>query len=157
MFHRSKVASFQEQDCKLTLRKALEEFYNINSSFFNKPNPNNDWNELLVHHDVGHVFFGVNTTLIDEAAGDCWTLFATDMKFSEYLKYTKTPEAQRILKSIGIKKLFKSIIYTIPLLIKVFISSKKMTRKWEVRGYEKYLDTPLFEVRKMYNLQILTY
>ena len=121
MFHRSKVASFQEQDCKLTLRKALEEFYNINSSFFNKPNPNNDWNELLVHHDVGHVFFGVNTTLIDEAAGDCWTLFATDMKFSEYLKYTKTPEAQRILKSIGIKKLFKSIIYTIPLLIKVFI------------------------------------
>ncbi|OUR99509.1 hypothetical protein A9Q84_00380 [Halobacteriovorax marinus] len=157
IFERRKVAKFQEQDCSLTLREAMEEFYSINSKLFSKPDPLTNWTELLVHHDVGHVFFGVNTSLLDETAGDCWTFFATDMTFKEYKDYANTPEGKKLIQDIGPKLLVKSLIFGIPLMCKVFLRSKKMSRKWQVRGYEEYLDMPLGEIRKLFKLEILKY
>lgn len=156
-FNRSKIASFQEQNCQLTLREAIEEFYSINSGFFSRPESNTIWTELLVHHDVGHVFFGVNTSLMDEACGDFWTMFATDMSIKEYSQYAKTPEGKKLLKYLGFNLLVKTMLLTIPLMFKVFIQSRKMNKKWEVRGYEQFLDMPLGEVRKIHNLTILSY
>jgi hypothetical protein len=77
-FNRIKVAQFQEQDCKLTLREAIDEFYEVNSNIFSPPEPETLWTELLVHHDVGYVFFGINTSILDEAAGDYWTMFGSN-------------------------------------------------------------------------------
>ena len=59
-FNRTKVSQFQDQDCKLTIRKAFAEFYSVNLHIFSAPKPYTAWTELLVHHDIGHVFFGVN-------------------------------------------------------------------------------------------------
>ncbi|NQY64380.1 MAG: hypothetical protein HRT38_11725 [Alteromonadaceae bacterium] len=156
-FHRTKIAKFQDQHCKLTLREALAEFYSINAHLFSVPEPKTKWTELLVHHDVGHVFFGVNTSILDEAAGDYWTLFGTDMSFKEYLAYTNTPEGKKLIKDIGFINIIKSIFLGLPLLYKIYLRSKKMTHKWEVKGYEKYMDVPLTDVRKIFNLKILRY
>ena len=38
-FERTKVAQFQDQECKLTLRDALAEFYSVNSHILSKPKP----------------------------------------------------------------------------------------------------------------------
>ena len=106
-FNRIKIAQFQEQNCKLTLKEALAEFYAINSSTFSVPKPETKWTELLVHHDVGHVFFGVNTSILDEAAGDYWTLLGSDLSFKEYLDYAKTPEAKNSWKNMAILLLLR--------------------------------------------------
>jgi len=156
-FNRTKVAKFQDQACKLTLRVALAEFYSVNSHLFAVPEPDTEWTELLVHHDVGHVFFGVNTSILDEAAGDYWTLFGSDMSFKEYLAYAKTPEGKQLIKNIGFINIVKSLITGLPLLYKTYFRAKKMTRKWKTRGYEQYMDTPLAEIRKAFNLEILDY
>ncbi len=108
-FNREKVAAFQDQDCKLTLREALAEFYVINSALFCVPVPETPWTQLLVHHDVGHVFFGVNTSILDETAGDYWTLFATDLSFKEYLAYANTPQVKWSSKTV---QLFGSIKFS---------------------------------------------
>ena len=107
-FNRTKIAKFQDQDCMLTLREALAEFYEINSHLFSVPEPKTKWTELLVHHDVSHVFFGVNTSILDETAGDYWTLFATDLSFKEYLMYANTPEGKKLIKDIGMINIIKS-------------------------------------------------
>ena len=156
-FNRTKIAKFQEQDCKLTLREALAEFYSINSHLFSVPEPKTKWTELLVHHDVGHVFFGVNTSILDETAGDYWTLFGTDLSFKEYLMYAKTPEGIKLIKDIGMINIIKSLILGLPLLYGIYFRSRKMTRKWKTRGYEQFMDTPLVEIRKLFNLKILEY
>jgi len=156
-FKRTKVGKFQEQNCSLTLKEAVEEYYTINAHLFSRPDPKTPWTDLLVHHDVGHVFFGVNTSLLDESAGDWWTLMATDLKFKEYAAYAKTPEAKMLFKEIGARLLIKSIIYSSPLVFKIYKKSRQMNKKWQSRGYEKYMDTPLAEIRKIYNLKILDY
>lgn len=156
-FSRTKIAKFQEQHCSLTLGEALTEFYSINSHVFSYPEATTKWTTLLVHHDVSHVFFGVNTSILDEAAGDYWTLFATDMSFKEYFAYTKTPEAKKLIKNIGFKNILKSLFFSLPLLYKIFLRSKKMTHKWQSTNYEHFMNTPLAEVRKAFNLTILEY
>ena len=156
-FNRTKVAKFQEQNCSLTLKEAVDEFYTINSHLFSRPDPKTAWTHLLVHHDIGHVFFGVNTTILDEAAGDFWTLMGTDMKFKEYAAYVKTPQGKRLLKETGPRLIIKSLLYSSPLLYKIFIRSRRMKKKWELRGYKNYMNTPLGEVRRIYNLKILDY
>lgn len=156
-FERTKVAQFQEQNCKLTLREALAEFYAVNSHILSVPKPETRWTELLVHHDVSHVFFGVNTNILDEAAGDYWTMFGTDLSFKEYLDYANTPEGIKLLKEIGFLNIVKSLFFGVPYLFMIFFRSRKMTRKWETRGYEQYMDIPLNEIRKIYNLKILEY
>jgi hypothetical protein len=156
-FYRTKVAQFQDQHCVLTLREAVAEFYKINSNIFSVPKPETKWTELLVHHDVGHVFFGVNTSILDETAGDYWTLFATDLSFKEYISYANTPEGKALIKNIGFINIIKSLFLGLPLLYKIFRRSQKMTLKWKTKGYEQYMDIPLCEIRKKYNLEILTY
>lgn len=156
-FYRTKIAQFQEQGCQLTLREALAEFYCVNSQMFSVPEPETKWTELLVHHDVGHVFFGVNTSILDESAGDYWTLFATDLSFKEYLEYASSPEGKKVIKSIGFMNIFKSLILGLPLLFRTYLNSRKMTRKWKTKDYDKYMDIPLVEIRKEYNLNILEY
>ena len=156
-FYRTKVAQFQQQNCRLTLKEALAEFYAVNANIFHKPNPETKWTELLVHHDVGHVFFGVNTSILDETAGDYWTLFASDLSFRESLDYANTPEGKQLVKSIGFVNIAKSLILGLPLLIKILFRARKMTRRWQIKGYEKYMDTPLGEIRKEHNLRILEY
>jgi len=156
-FTRKKIAKFQDQNCLLTLQEAIDEFYTINSHLFSRPAPNTKWTELLVHHDVGHVFFGVNTSLLDEAAGDCWTMFGTNMTIKEYISYGKTPEGKQLIKQIGPKLLIKSSIYVLPLMAKIIALSLKMNRRWDLRGYQEHLNTPLGELRDSYNLKILDY
>lgn len=156
-FNRTKVAQFQDQDCKLTLREALAEFYTVNSHLFSIPEPKTKWTSLLVHHDVGHVFFGVNTSILDETAGDYWTLFGTDLSFKEYLAYANTPEGKQLIKDIGFFNIVKSLFFGLPLLYKIYLHSRKMTRKWKTKGYEQYMDTPLVEIRKAFNLKTLEY
>ena len=156
-FNRTKIAQFQDQDCSLTLREALVEFYSVNSHIFSAPKPNTLWTELLVHHDVSHVFFGVNTSVLDEAAGDYWTLFGTNLSFKEYLAYANSPEGKKLVKDIGFINIVKSLIMGVPLLFKTYWRAKKMTRKWCVRGYHQYMDTPLADIRGEFNLEILEY
>lgn len=155
--NRTKVAQFQDQDCKLTLRVALAEFYSVNSGIFLAPKPDTVWTELLTHHDVGHVFFGVNTSILDEAAGDYWTLFGTDLSFKEYLAYAKSPEGKKLIKDTGFVNIIKSLFFGMPLFYKIYWRTRKMTRKWKTRGYHQYMDTPLVEIRKEFNLEILKY
>ena len=94
---------------------------------------------------------------MDEAAGDYWTLFGTDMTFKEYLEYAKTPDAKKLINQMGPKLILKSLIYSLPSFFRIFIRSKQMKEKWKLHEYEKYADVPLNELRRSYNLKILEY
>ncbi|MEH6445207.1 MAG: hypothetical protein V7784_15035 [Oceanospirillaceae bacterium] len=114
---RTKVAEFQNLACELTLPEALAEFYAVNSHIFSTPEPNTVWTKLLVHHDVCHVFFGVNTSVLDETAGDYWTLFGTSLSVKEYSAYAKSPEGKKLLHGIGFINMIKSLFLGIALLV----------------------------------------
>lgn len=156
-FQRTCIASFQLQRCTLTLREGLDEFYEINEGIFSRPKPDTPWTKLLVSHDIGHVFFGVNTSILDETAGDFWTLLATDLSAKEYMAYASSPEGKKLIAEVGTINIIKSLVLGLPLFYQIFWRRKKMSRKWKVNDYQKYMDVPLGELRAEFNLSILDY
>jgi len=80
-------------------------------------------------------------------------LFATDLSFKEY---ANTSEGKKLIKQVGFINIVKSLFLGLPLLYKIFLRSRKMTRKWQTKDYEKYMDTSLMEIRTEFNLNILT-
>jgi len=129
----------------------------VNSHIFPVPKPETKWTSMLTQHDVGHVFFGVNTSILDEAAGDYWTWLGTDLPFKEYLDYANTPEAKKLIKDIGIINIVKYLVFSLPLLFRIYFCSRNMSQKWVTKGYGKHMDTPLAEIRDEFNLRILDY
>ena len=156
-FRRTQVASFQKQTCSLTLRDAIDEFYQINAAVFDRPQPGSPWYDLMSQHDVTHVVFGVNTSVLDEAAGDFWTLFATDMSLQTYMAYASSPQGRQLIKDVGVWKILGSIVFGLPSLVRIAWRARAMSIKWTLGDYQRYLDVPLDELRAQFNVQILPY
>ena len=88
-------AQFQYQDCSLTLGQGLDEFYSLNADKFSKPVDETKWSALIEPLMMPVMSCLASTlSLVEEAYGDMWTLFATTMTFSEYAKFAKSDEAR---------------------------------------------------------------
>ena len=149
-------AQFQAQESSQTLRQGLDEFYAINSDKFERPVPDTEWTELLQAHDACHVLFGLNTTLVEEALGDMWTLCGTSMTFKDYAQYTKSDAAKELIKGIGFWNIVTGTLKAIPGAVKVYLLSRKMSKKWEIWKFADRLDEKLVDLRRELNLKILT-
>jgi hypothetical protein len=146
---------FQQQDCDLTLAEGLEEFYEINRDKFSKAKQDTPWSKTFLAHDACHVLFGVNTTVIEEAYGDMWTLVGTSMKFGDYYEFGKSEEARKILEGIGLSKTIIGSIKALPGIAVIFLRSRKMKKKWDVWNFENRLNENLGQLREELNLKIL--
>ncbi|MCA9842445.1 MAG: hypothetical protein KC475_10015 [Cyanobacteria bacterium HKST-UBA03] len=151
------VACFQKQDCSQTLGQALETFYAVNADRFSRPTPTDDWTRLLAAHDVCHVLFGVNTSLVDETLGDFWTMLGTDVGIRQYLAYLNNPEAKALLAQAGWRALLQAMWFALPLIWQVWRRSRQMSQPWKLWDYEAHLATPLDELRRDHHLHIIPY
>jgi len=149
-------SQFQEQDCELTLGQGLKEFYAVNAHKFSKPVPDTEWGKLMAAHDACHVLFGVNTTHVEEALGDMWTICATTMKFKEFTEYGKNDEAHNLLQEIGLMNLIMGWLKSLPGVFKIFLRSRSMSKKWDIWQFEDRLNDRLVDLRKEHNLKILS-
>jgi hypothetical protein len=151
-----RYAQFQDPACDLTLAEGLEEFYAINAEKFSRPTPDLTWFELMAAHDACHVLFGVNTSVVEEAYGDMWTLFATTMEWKEYARFAKSDEAVDIIKTVGLVALIMGTLKSIPGAFKILFRSWKMAKKWDVWAFENRLNEKLVALRKELGVEILT-
>lgn len=150
-----KYAQFQDPKCNLTLAQGLGEFYALNAQKFSRPTPDLVWFELMSAHDACHVLFGVNTSVVEEAYGDIWTMSATTMKWREYARFAKSDEAKDIIKTAGVGAVIMGTLKSIPGVFKIFLRSRKMTKKWDVWAFENRLNEKLVDLRKEFGLEIL--
>ena len=74
------------QNCSLTLKKGLNEFYSTNPQLNLKFN-NSEASDLIKQHDAIHVVFGCTTELKDEVLADFWTVFGTNTFFKRIYNF----------------------------------------------------------------------
>jgi len=79
------------------------------------------------------------------------------LNFEEYLIYAKSEEGKKLAKEIGVINIVKNLFFGLPLLYRIYFNSRKMTRKWSANGYHQYMDTPLVEIQKRLNFDMLKY
>ncbi len=151
----SKKYKYQQQDSLQTLKEGLEEYYASIPGLI-IPDDTDDINKetakMLTLHDVTHVIFGCSTSIEDEFLCDTWTLLGSTLSFPKYLEYMKYPQTQQIFKEVGYLKVIWIGIKTLPEMLLVYLRTRKMPNKWSWEDYEQYLNLPLKDIRKEFNI-----
>ncbi len=146
---------YREQDSTMTLAEGLEEYFRAMPDLLDPKALGSEAKDLFTQHDVAHIVFGCDTSLRQEAMMDTWTVFGTDVGFFAYMKYFKTPEAQALMKQIGVGRALWGALLAIPDIVRVIARGSAMKKKWPWRDHQRYMDRPLKEIREELGLVIV--
>jgi hypothetical protein len=165
--------SYLAQDCNITLKEALDQYYAQNPGFYKPDEFEGSSNNILLTHDICHIVFGCDTSIAGETKLEVWTLFATNLGFKTYYDDYLSPllmagkdalsgdsvakegfkEAIRIFfkppKSI---QQFVSVSFS---YIKVFLMTRKVNPKWHYYNYHSHLDRSIAAIRREFNIQVV--
>ncbi len=148
--------TYTKADCTLTLREALAEYHHSIAGLLSYDDASPLGRELFRRHDVTHVVFGCDTTLPQEAMIDMWSIFGSDVGVGAYLKYLKADEAKTIFETMGYWNVLVGAIRATPALFRIYRASRRMHKKWPWADYDKYLDTPLNELRAEFGISLVS-
>jgi ubiquinone biosynthesis protein Coq4 len=156
---------YQDTNAEMTLREGVEDYYRANPHLLLPSNCSADAARFFRNHDFIHVVFGCATSFLDEARADWWTIFGSDAGLLGYFRHAAkgairelyrdakkkaTPEDRRRMRD-EIKRDARAALAT-PLAI--FRRTRKMAGKWPWEGAQRYLDQPLKNIRRDFNIQI---
>lgn len=140
---------------KITLQQGIDQFHKKNKQYFSKRNHSEKGKEFLRCHDAAHVVFGCDTTLYGEGVVKVWTTFGTTSTFWEVVTGYNEVNAFELFKMYSSGHVLKNIKRFLLAIPKVISRAKKMSKPWAFSEYEAYLDHPLSEIRREFNIQVL--
>jgi hypothetical protein len=151
---------FLNQDCELTLREGLDELYRHNPEVASASNVNG---KTFIDHDLTHVIFGCDTSLIGEILLKPWILFGCDISMAELKAYADNPEVQKLNKEgealLGGKLLstFKIVFYYTPQFFWIWLTHvRKMSQKWPHSALtDEMMNARICDLRADYNISVL--
>jgi len=142
-------------DQSLTLQQGIEQFHKKNKKYFSEKNYSKEGKEFLKCHDAAHVVFDGDTTIYGEGVVKIWTTFGTTLSFWEVIKGYHEVGAYELFKMYSFRHIMKNILRLLLVIPKVIIRAKRMRKPWSFSEYRSHLNTPLSEIRKGFNIQVL--
>ena len=152
---------YTEQNCSMTLKEGLEEYYNSN------PKQVREFAEkipFLVNHDITHVIFGLGTSIEEESLLDTWTLRGTNITWKQIYKYSFDKNLRYLTKVIvkdqgGWLKVIKVVIKCIPQKLKIhFNRIPQMKKKWPYSNVkENIMLQSINDIRNEYGIKVINY
>ena len=144
-------------ESNITLRQGLEQFYAEHKDYLSHTQKGiaPEAKAFFKSHDIAHVLFGCDISLFGEGSVKIWTIFGTTLGFWKHIRGYKEANAFELSKNFRFVDLVNNILkllLSIPVLI---IRAKRMHKPWPWSEFEPYLDTPIAEIRKEYNIHIL--
>ena len=155
------IINYINQDCSMTLKEGLEEYYCSNTPEVKKFA---DKTPLLVNHDLTHVIFGLGTSIEEESLLDTWTIRGTDITWKQIYNYSFDSEFKQLTKNIvkdegGWLKVIGVVFKCIPRKLKIhFNRIPKMKKKWPFSNVTNdMMNKPINELRKEYGIKVISY
>jgi hypothetical protein len=142
----------------LTLSDALRRHYVLNAQF-------TVWNDykseiaqkLVKAHDISHLIFGCDTSLLGEMRVQLWAKFGVQQfGFRESFSYAKDKEARVLLKNpVGYWSIFKFFVTHFGEASAVRAQSKKMAKKWVYFKESDYMEMTVGEIRTRFGVAVI--
>ena len=150
---------YQNQNCSLTMEKALECYYNSFPETKEIFEDNEDSGTLLRDHDCTHVIFGLDISIEQESILDTWVLWGSKWELKYLLGYQKLPQIKQLYKDlineIGYFGLIKVLWKLGGIKRKVMFRAFKMKKKWPFQMPEEYLSMKVSDLREMHGIKVL--
>lgn len=143
----------------LTLAEALRRHYALNPQFTVWSNYKSSVAQKLVKaHDISHIVFGCDTSLLGEMRVQLWANFAVQkFGFAESLTYAKDKESRVLLKNpVGYWLMLVFFVKHVEEIFKVRRQSKLMQKKWVYFDEEKYMKMTVLAIRKQFGIVVLS-
>ena len=149
---------YQDPASEQTLREGYAEYVHANPELLD-PDALGKAGRFFRAHDYVHVLFGCDTSVIHEALMDTWTIFGTTAGWRELTDYYKDPQQRAIIHDIVRQIGFLTFLWTLfaaaPRAFRVIRNTRKMTEKWPLYDHQQFLDVPLVELRRRFNIQVV--
>jgi hypothetical protein len=151
---RHRNCTYLQQDCPLTLREGLREYYGANPQLIDPEQASDGAAKFFRLHDACHVIFGTTTDLVDEALTDTWTMLGSDVSLTQYAQFAKINEARELVREIGLAGMTKASLFALPHVPAVWRHTRRMKKKWPWAGVDGLLDRPLAELRREFGIEV---
>lgn len=139
----------------ITLQQGLDKFHHKNMKYFSDKSISKEGEKFLQCHDIAHVVFGCDTTIYGEGVVKIWTTFGTTLSFWKVINGYKEASAFELSKKFSFGHVTKNILRYLLVIPKTIVSAKKMTKPWPFLDYNAYLNMPIAEIRKEFNIQVI--
>ncbi len=141
----------------ITLRQGLEKFHKEYKGHLshNKKGISSEAQAFFMSHDIAHVLFGCDISLVGEGSVKIWTIFGTTLGFWKHINGYQKANAFELSKKFTLAHIVNNIFKFLSSIPVLMIRAKRMHKPWPWTEFESYLDTPISEIRKEFNIRVL--
>ncbi len=152
----------------ITLREGLERFHKEQEHHLshNKKGVSSEAKAFFRSHDITHVLLGCDISVYGEATIKIWTIFGTTLGFWKqmhaytlgfwrYITANQNATAFELSKKITFADILNNMLKFLISIPKIILSAKQMHKPWDWTKFEPYLDMPISEIRKEFNIKVL--
>ena len=143
---------------ELTLNEALRNHYLLNPQFTIWSEYKSEVAQKLVRaHDISHIIFGCDTSLLGEMRVQLWAKFGVQsFGFKESWRYAKDKEAKVLLKNpVGYWSMFVFFLKNFDEVFKVRSNAKSMTKRWVYFNEHSFMAMTVHDIRKQFGIQVI--
>jgi hypothetical protein len=140
---------------QMTLRDAIQIFHGDNSLNFSDRDMSNEAQIFFKCHDIAHVIFGCDTSIVGEGKVKIWTVFGTTLGFWNLVKGYSEANAFTLFKQYSVYHVLSNILKIVCLAPITIFRARCMSKKWDWSEYETYMDMSLVQIRKEFNIKEL--
>ena len=149
------LLAYQEQNSRQTLREGLAEYYALAPDLMGMEDLRPEAREALIAHDAAHVVFGCDTSVRGEIALTRWSLLGARNALPVYVHGLLWRETRGLFGEFFRKLRPLSFLLGMWDGLRALGRALRMKTRWPSREYARYLDRPLRELRREFNIQVL--
>jgi hypothetical protein len=147
--------AYLDADSRMTLRQGLSEYFRQNGGLMESSELPLDLGLGLRSHDVAHVVFGCDTTLLGEVVLARWSLFGVTGSIRPYLIGLRRRETRGLFRD-ALSAFRPAMFWRMVKFASVaVVRSLRMRERWPFENYPQYFDQPLCDLRERFGIRVL--
>ena len=147
--HAEKVAYMTDAN---TLRTELAGFLAANSKYFSDREVSVGAQEFFRCHDVAHVVFGCDASIVGEGKVKIWSIFRTTLGFRKHLKGYSEADAFGLFLQYSWSHVARSMARVIRDVPRAILGARRMQKRWPWAMHDEYMDMPLAQIRAEFGI-----
>lgn len=147
--------AYLDPDARMTLREGIAEYFRQTGKMMDPAELPPDLGLGLRAHDVAHVVFGCDTTLVGEVVLVRWSLFGVTGSIRPYLIGFRRRETRGLF--LDAAAAFRpAMLWRMTKFASLAVfRSLRMRERWPFEDFGQYLDQPLCEIREHYGIRVI--
>lgn len=149
------MLDYLKRDSRLTLREAITQLRQEDAKDRDVASTvAPEVERSMTAHDAVHAVFACDTSDRGEAVAHAWMLLGTTLTRRELHEVMASRDHRSFAAGIGHRRRLLALLSALPAIAAAALRARRMSRRWPWDGYDRYLDTPLADIRREYGVRV---